>query len=81
VKNIKLLVENEILVNVRINCSSETLDGLEKIAKDFTDVKNRQFIMFDFHDVWQNEKKLADNILVEYMDYFRMEGFCTVTKS
>ena len=75
VKNIKMLVENEILVNVRINCSSETLDGLEKIAKDFTDVKNRQFIMFDFHDVWQNEKKLADNILVEYMDYFRMEGF------
>ncbi|NAW49924.1 radical SAM protein [Elizabethkingia argentiflava] len=61
VNNIKLLVENNIHVNIRINCSAETIEGLEKIAQDFMDV--------------QNEKKLADNILIEYMDYFREQGF------
>lgn len=74
--SIKLLARNKVKVNVRINCSKETLDGLAKIADDFSDMNTneRDYLIFDFHKVWQVEENLTDN-LNEYIRLFREKGF------
>ncbi len=76
VNNIKKLVKSKIRVTVRINCSKETLEGLEKIADDFVDISReyRQYITFDFHEVWQIEEKLTKP-LNQYIALFREKEF------
>ncbi len=76
VSNIKKLVRNGINVNVRINCSKETFDGIEEIANDFNELEeeSRQFITFDFHEVWQTEEDLSFDVK-KYIDIFRLKKF------
>lgn len=81
VANIKQLVKNGIRVNVRVNCSKETFEGLEQIAQDFSNIADadREFIRFDFHKIWQVEEALEEH-METYVELFRSNGF-SVTAS
>ena len=58
-RNIKLLVENEMFVRVRINYTDENIEDTYKIADDLLSIekeKARKYLLIDFHRVWQNNK-------------------------
>lgn len=76
IQNIKKLILNGIYVNIRINCSKETFEGLERIADDFSDIAEtyRNFFSFDFHKVWQIEMGLGQEIDT-FTELFRNRGF------
>lgn len=76
VSNIKLCLDNELNVNTRINVSEETLEDLLKVSNDFLDVseKSKKFLIFSFHEVWQEEKYLHADIS-EIVSSFREKGF------
>jgi len=74
IKNIFLCLEHEMLVKVRINVSEETLGDLNKIIEDFKilNMKDKLFLSFSFHKVWQVEKDLTfdiSNIIEQFRLY------------
>lgn len=83
ITNIKLLLKNQLTVIARINCSPETLDGLKDIADDFNDIsdKDRKFLSFDIHKVWQDENNVDDETLNDIRWYYRGNGFRVKTAS
>lgn len=78
VHNIKLCLQNEVTVSVRINISEETLENIMKITDDFMDLseKEKQYLDFSFHEVWQEEKEIAEDIQ-EVVNKFREMGLHT----
>lgn len=60
VQNIILLAKNDLQVIVRINCTDETLKGIDSIMNSFAGLpKNvKRNISFTFHRIWQVESKL-----------------------
>lgn len=81
VNNIKLCAENGVSVTARINVSEETLNNLSKIMDDFSDLddKCKKYLDFSFHEVWQEEKDIAEDIQ-EVVNHFRDVGFNTLYK-
>jgi uncharacterized protein len=75
INNIKMIAENEIAVNVRINISKETLENIDLIIQDFSDIssKQKQYIQFDFHKVWQEEEDLYYDIDSK-INLFKIKG-------
>jgi uncharacterized protein len=60
VKNIRILVKNQFSVRVRVNYTDTNIEGIEQIADDFGDLEESmrtRFLVFDFHRVWQNERR------------------------
>lgn len=76
VEHIKLVAHNKLTALVRINCSVETLPGLESIIDDFMDVdeEDKRYIKFDIHKVWQVDENIDDQ-LNHARIYFRQKGF------
>lgn len=74
--NIKKILQNNIRVSVRINCSEETINNLEEIVEEFINLTpvEKSNIVFDFHKIWQIEKNL-DNILRPKIELFKKQGF------
>lgn len=64
VKNIILLAENNLKVLVRINCTDETLTGLDEIMTSFSTLSiiTKKNISFTFHRIWQLESALDQDI-------------------
>lgn len=64
VANMKLCLENELKVIARINVSNETISDLLSVIDDFKDVKpkHKKYLIFSFHEVWQEEKDLTADI-------------------
>lgn len=64
VSNIKLCLRNKLHVTTRVNISEETVDDLLKIIDDFKDIsfEDKQYLIFSFHEVWQEEKNLTADI-------------------
>jgi uncharacterized protein len=79
VNNIKSIIHNKLKVRVRINCSKETIDNIEKISDDFINVPKhlKKYIIFDFHEIWQIEENL-EGILFPIRNIFREKGFKVV---
>jgi len=77
VSNIKQLAKNRLEVLIRINCSAETLLGLNNIIQDFQDLNEieRSFISFDIHKVWQEFNTVDDQALRNARWYYRENGF------
>ena len=67
VDNIKMAARNGLKVNVRINCSKETLNGIQDILESFASLTNeeKKYINFDVHKVWQ----VQDDIERELNDF------------
>ncbi|MEC5395251.1 radical SAM/SPASM domain-containing protein [Bergeyella sp. RCAD1439] len=82
VENIKLCVKNEFNVTVRINISEETVNDLLQIINDFKDLSSveKSYIIFSFHEVWQEEKDLTFDIS-NFVEEFRNNKFKCVSKS
>lgn len=82
VANIKLTLKNEIRVGVRLNVSQETLDSnLLEVLNDFSDIteKDKTFLNFSFHEVWQEEKDIAHDIQ-EVVNKYREQNMNTLYK-
>ncbi|OFY92799.1 MAG: hypothetical protein A3K10_15975 [Bacteroidetes bacterium RIFCSPLOWO2_12_FULL_31_6] len=64
IKNIILLAENNLKVLVRINCTDETLKGLDDIMTSFSALPNKtkKNISFTFHRIWQIESALDEDV-------------------
>jgi uncharacterized protein len=59
-----LAAKNKITINVRINCSEDTMNNINRILDDFEQLSDevRSYIHFDFHKVWQEEAKIESKI-------------------
>ena len=82
VANIKLTLKNEIRVGVRLNISQETLDNnLLDILDDFRDItdKDKTYLNFSFHEVWQEEKDITQEIQ-EIVNKYRALNMNTLYK-
>lgn len=64
VDNIILIAKNKLRVNVRINCSATTMDGIDEILNDFDILSQEEkyYINFDMQKVWQEEEKIETTI-------------------
>lgn len=77
IKNIKLLILNEISVRMRINYTLKNIQKCVEIVNDFEDLtkEEKKFVLVDFHRVWQDEgtdnEGLAHMVLME----FKKAGF------
>jgi uncharacterized protein len=79
ITNIKSCLRHNIRVNCRINLSKETLnDDLIQIIQDFSDLSETEkgLISFSFHQVWQEETDLNDDILTT-IAHFKSNGLQT----
>lgn len=76
ISNIILLASNNIQVIVRINCTKETLNGLDEIMSSFNSLKKdvKKNISFTFHRVWQVEQKLEDDVS-KYIKKYNGQNF------
>jgi uncharacterized protein len=82
VNNIKkLLMNNNFLVTLRINFTSESIHNCFKIVDDFEDIplyirKNK--LLIDFHRVWQDGQLDGTNLyLDENIEKIKEKGFVT----
>jgi uncharacterized protein len=81
INNIKKLVENEMFVRLRINYTDENLTNIYKIADDLP-IKDKElikdYLLIDFHRVWQNSKVDDINIIVDKnIERIKEKGFRT----
>jgi uncharacterized protein len=79
VSNIMLAARSQLEVVVRINCSKETLEGIDDIAEDFSvlEPEARKWMRFDLHKVWQISEDLDDTIEQKRRN-FRSRGYKVV---
>lgn len=79
VSNIRLCLQNEVRVSVRINCSEETLENVLLITEDFKDLTDteKDYLNFSFHEVWQEEKDITRDI-ANVVEHFRSLGLVTL---
>lgn len=57
VDNIRLLIQNKFFVCIRVNFTDANIAQTHGIAESFSDLSDeerRDYLMFDFHRVWQN---------------------------
>lgn len=77
--NIRLLARNGFFVRLRVNYTEKNIENAYKIAEDLLDLDDetkKNYILFDFHRVWQNDK--VDNVsdlLNKTSDIVRDLGF------
>ncbi|MGV7105765.1 radical SAM protein [Flavobacterium sp. U410] len=76
ISNIILLAQNNLQVIVRVNCTEETLKGLDEIMSSFSnlDTNIKKNISFTFHRVWQAEQKLEEDVS-EYIKKYNGQNF------
>ncbi len=79
IKNMKLLVRNELAVTARINFTKSNLDGIEEIFKDLQEITSdeRKFFDISFHQVWQETATDLTERLDYLINYFRERGITT----
>ncbi|WP_175620882.1 radical SAM/SPASM domain-containing protein [Chryseobacterium schmidteae] len=75
VENILKIAQKDFIVNVRINISEDTIDGLKNIADDFVNKNGLEYknMVFSFQKVWQEKAEIDDKI-DEAIKYFRSLG-------
>jgi uncharacterized protein len=79
IQNIRLLLQNEFFVRLRINYTDVSIVNTSKIANEFSDIPPEirdKYLLFDYHRVWQDDK-LDDTstILNENILSIREKGF------
>jgi len=78
INNIKMLIYNDFYVRIRINCTNQNYYSIENIISDFDDLTERQKknLIFDFHQVWQDEANDRLGNHIESLRYiFDNRGF------
>lgn len=79
VKNIRILVQNNFYVRVRINYTDKNINDSYMIVEDFIDLDDKikeEYLTFDFHRVWQNTSDVDIEEDVQLIiDLLRKKGF------
>lgn len=80
IKNVSLLCEKGLSVRLRINYTKETLEGIRDIINDLKiyTKKQRDFLQIAFHQVWQDDSNLTEEINTIIKE-FRNKGFFVTT--
>jgi len=80
VSNIKKCLKLKIYVTCRLNISKDTFQNIEKVIDDFADLslKDREFLTFSFHKVWQEDVDFHCQIL-ELIELFKNNNFSAQT--
>ncbi|OWP61570.1 hypothetical protein CDA63_18680 [Hymenobacter amundsenii] len=75
--NIKLLLRHGIMVTMRINYTLSNLKKCQNIINDINDVspEQRQYLLVDFHRVWQDKGDDHLNMSQTVFNAFREAGF------
>lgn len=79
IKNIRLLILNKHFVRLRINYTNDNITNTHKIPEEFIDIAKEirdEYLVFDFHRVWQNIAEGDINDLVQLnMEKIYDKGF------
>jgi uncharacterized protein len=79
INNIRMLITNELFVRLRINYTELNITDSYKIAEELSDLSGsikENYLLFDFHRVWQNDRVDDTNILLDRnIDMIRKNGF------
>jgi len=79
IENIKILIENQFFVRVRINYTDKNIYNLSKIINDFIYIQPEVkdiYLVFDFQRVWQNENGInIDDLLNKTISLFKEKGY------
>lgn len=78
IRNIRLLIQNNFHVRLRVNYTDKNIHNTGKIAEEFADLPKeaQDNIMFDFHRVWQDSKvDDTSTHLDNELDIIRDQGF------
>jgi uncharacterized protein len=68
IKNIKLLLLNKFPIRLRINYTNDNLEDTHKIGEEFKDIPQEildNYLLFDYHRVWQNDQLDDLNIVLQ----------------
>jgi uncharacterized protein len=73
VENIKLLAQHDLIVDVRINYTPETLEKIEELIDEFAEVSEavKANMNFSFHKVWQDKSMPNQQLLDSIINNFR----------
>ncbi|ATL43494.1 radical SAM protein [Elizabethkingia sp. HX WHF] len=76
IKNIILLADNQINVVVRVNCTEQNINDIDKIMSLFQKVPQsiKKYLKFTFHKVWQLESSLEYDVR-HYIDKYKNSDF------
>lgn len=84
VKNIKVLISNKFPVQLRVNYTDKNIANCHKIADEFHDIDKTildNYLIFDFHRVWQNSEGNVSEIVEENLSAIRDKGLTVKTNS
>jgi uncharacterized protein len=85
VKNIRLLINNKFPVQLRVNYTDKNIANSHKIANEFEDIDKAildNYLIFDFHRVWQNTSAGdVSEIVEENLLSIRKNGLTVKTNS
>lgn len=82
VENIKKLISNKFYVIARINYTSKSIHSCKNIIHYFNDIAYEikyNYLIFDFHRVWQDKKEDIDHIVKDVIFHFQKNDFNTNT--
>lgn len=78
IENILMMVKRKIFIRLRINFTGLNIKNVHRIIYDIISLspEEREYILIDFHRVWQDDGNNDDSQLVQYqIDEFRNAGF------
>ncbi len=67
ISNIKMLILNKFFVRLRVNYTNSNIEDTYLIASEFNDISKEikdNYLMFDFHKVWQETEEESTAILL-----------------
>ncbi len=68
INNVRLLLNNHFPVRLRVNYTAENIGNTHLIATEFDDIPEnikKNFLLIDFHRVWQDSKNDDTGVIVE----------------
>lgn len=74
VENIHKLVQNELNVSLRFNCTQANCASIYEVTKSFENIKNSEYLEVEFHGVWQ-EGDTNTPELIALERHFKNNGF------
>ncbi|AEV97231.1 hypothetical protein A4D02_17300 [Niastella koreensis] len=77
IENVLLMLKHEIFIRLRINYTHTNIQNCHKIIDDLIPLnqRERQFLMLDFHRVWQDHVPQQEGFISAQIDKFRKAGF------
>ncbi|MCZ4223996.1 radical SAM/SPASM domain-containing protein [Pedobacter rhodius] len=77
ISNVVMMIKQQVFIRLRINYTTENLKNVHRIVYDLLDLTeaDKEFIMVDFHRVWQDDVLDDSDIVQLQIDEFKKYGF------